>query len=181
MKYFIYGVPGSGKSYIGKILSDKLGYPYFEVDALKRELQLASIKEEDPFVFLGTCQAYKYFGNRNKENIKKGLTAVRGALLNSINNEIKKHKSLVLEGAFLDPTSLLNEEDSRIVLVVVRDEDQHKKQFFSDREENEENKDEFLVARIVQDLLLEEASTLKGVIILENSAISLDDFISNLN
>ena len=71
-KIFIYGVPGSGKTYISQKMSDNLKLPLFEADTLKEELKKLTTKEDSPFLFLGTCQAYRHFGELNDENVIKG-------------------------------------------------------------------------------------------------------------
>lgn len=162
---FIYGVPGSGKTYISQKMSDDLKLPLFEADTLKDELRKLTTKEESPFLFLGTCQAYRYFGELDSENVIKGLKAVRQALANRVSEEIEKHGEVVIEGAFLDPNLL--KDTGKLILVITTDEGQHRNQFFEHRENNEINAEEFKATRIIQDFLINEAKNL-SIEIMEN-------------
>lgn len=146
MKIFIYGVPGAGKTYFSKALGKELNLSIFEGDKLKKG---------EP----GTCQAYKLFGDLNEENVIKGLMFVRNALKETVNNEIEKHESLILEAAFLDPNELKNK--GRIILVTNQDEKKHKEYFLKHREKLLDFKgNEFKAARIVQEYLIKEAEKL---------------------
>ena len=162
---FIYGVSGSGKTYISRRISADLKLPLFEADTLKDGLRKLTTKEESPFLFSSTGQAYRYFGELNKDNVIKGLRAVREALAESVSKEIKGHNEVIMEGAFLDPNSL--KDLGKLILVITSDEERHRKQFFQHREESENNMDEFRSVRIIQDFLINEARDL-GVEVKEN-------------
>lgn len=156
---FLYGVPGSGKTHISRNMAAELHLPLFEADALKDELRKSTTKEKSPFLFLGTCQAYRQFGELNAEHAIKGLAAVRQALAGRVDEEIQKHDEMIMEGAFLDPK--LVQKYGRIILVITPDEQHHRKQFFEHRENTEANLQEFKAARIVQDFLINEAKDLQ--------------------
>src|SRR4030042_750262 len=96
---FIYGVPGSGKTHFSRALQEKLGVPLLEADALRDEAQKNTTKEKDPFLFVGTCQAYKNFGELNSENCIRGLKAVRETLNNAVLSALEGYRGVV-EGAF---------------------------------------------------------------------------------
>ena len=162
---FIYGVPGSGKTFISRKMADSLNLSLLEADTLKDELRKLTTKEESPFLFLGTCQAYRYFGESNEENIVKGLKSVRQALHDRVDKEIEIRDDLMVEGAFLDPNLLI--ERGKIILVITSNEEQHRKQFFEHRDDNEDNRNEFRVARIIQEFLIKEAKNLP-VEVIEN-------------
>ena len=155
---FIYGVPGSGKTYISQKMSNDLKLPLFEADTVKDELRKLTIKEESPFLFLGTCQAYRYFGELNEENAVKGLKAVRQALADKVSEEIKKHGEVIMEGAFLDPN--LIKDNGKMLLVVTTKEEQHRNQFFEHRDRGDANLEEFKAARMIQEFLINEAKDL---------------------
>jgi 2-phosphoglycerate kinase len=73
-----------------------------------------------------------------------------------IQEEIEKYPNeLILECAFLDPEQVMNK--GKIILLTKKDEESHRKQFFTHREENEKSLEHFKVARIIQDFLIEEA------------------------
>lgn len=164
-KVFIYGVPGSGKTYLSQKIADNLNLPLFEADTLKEPLRKFTTKDKSPFLFLGTSQAFRYFGEPNTENVIRGLKSVREVLADAVNKEIQSRERVVVEGAFLDPNLLKN--DGKLILVITSDEKQHRDQFFKNRENNEANLEEFKAARIVQDFLVKEAKDL-GIEILEN-------------
>ncbi|HEY4474477.1 MAG TPA: AAA family ATPase [Candidatus Paceibacterota bacterium] len=164
-KVFIYGVPGSGKTYLSQKIADELNLPLFEADTLRDELRKLTTKEESLFLFLGTSRAFSQFGELNTENVIKGLKAVREALANRVEKEIKNHDEVVMEGAFLDPNLLKG--CGRLILVVTSEEEQHRDHFFKHRENSMENVEQFKAARVIQNFLINEAKDL-GVEILEN-------------
>lgn len=128
-KIFIYGVPGSGKTYVSQKMSKDLGLPLLETDTLKDELRQLATEEESPFLFLGTSQAYKFFGSLSLNNVIKGLKAVRSALAGRVNKEVESSDRIIIEGAFLDPDLL--KDYGRLILVITSNEEQHRSQFFS--------------------------------------------------
>ena len=158
MKIFIYGVPGAGKTHYSKVLGKKLNLPIFEADKIKKKIF--------PFQNLGTCLAYKKFGGLTPENAKKGLFLVRDALRDTVEKEILKNSDLIMEGAFLDPNSLI--KFGKPILLITSDENKHKRQFLKHREkllDFQEN--EFKAARMIQEFLIAEATGL-GIEIVEN-------------
>src|SRR5689334_21066028 len=99
MKIFIYGVPGVGKTYYAKALGKKLHLSVIKVDTLRKSAQKKTSKKESPFLYLGTCFAYQQFGDLNKANAVKGLLAVRHALAEAVETEIKENENVIVEGA----------------------------------------------------------------------------------
>lgn len=165
-RIFIYGVPGTGKTYVSHLLSDKLKTQVLEGDLIKKEMQKYSSKEINPILFSGTCTAYREFGELNYLNAIKGLKAVREMLKNKVLNEIKNYQNFILEAAFLVPKSLKNE--GMIFLITTIDEQEHKEHFFKHRNKtNDLINSEFKAARIIQGFLIEEAKSL-GIKILDN-------------
>ncbi len=118
-------------------MSYDLNLPLFEADTIKDELKKLTTKEKSPFLFLGTCQAYRYFGELNTENVIKGLKAVREVFKDRINKEIQNRNEVVMEGAFLDPNLL--KDSGKLILVITLDEKQHESQFLQHREKSEKN------------------------------------------
>ena len=166
---FIYGVPGVGKTHLSMELGKKLGLSVYEGDKIKSGLRKIVSKKESPFLYLGTCKAYKQFGELNRENVIHGLLAVREALRVAVLEKGKGHK-IILEGAFLDPGIL--KELGRPILVTTSDEEIHKKQFLSHREKLLDFAgNEFKAARIIQSYLIDEATKLK-IQIIENNGSS---------
>ena len=158
MKIFIYGVPGAGKTYYSKLLGKKLDLPVFEADKLKKKVF--------PFQNLSTCLAYKEFGGLTPENAKKGLFLVRDILRDTVEKEILKNSDLIMEGAFLDPNSLI--KFGKPILLVTTDKDKHKRQFLKHREKLFDiYENEFKAARMIQEFLIVEATGL-GIEIVEN-------------
>lgn len=155
-KIFIYGVPGSGKTTFSLDLKNKTGYPLVEGDGLKVFAQKDKTKEEDPFAYMGVSGAFRKFGDLTEENVIKGLKAVRENMVTYIQAEIEKYPNeLILECAFLDPEQVINK--GRVILLTKIDEQEHRKQFFANREENEKSLEHFKASRMIQDYLIKEA------------------------
>jgi 2-phosphoglycerate kinase len=166
MNVFIYGVPGVGKTHYSKIIGKELGISIIEADKIKRKARENKPKREYPFLYLGTCLAYKQFGELNKENAIKGLLTVRNALREAVEAEINTNEDMIIEGAFLDPN--LVKGFGRVILITSIDEQKHKKQFLRHREKLFDFKgNEFKAARILQEYLINEAKSL-GVEIVNN-------------
>lgn len=166
-KIFIYGVPGAGKTTFSIELAKKLGFPIVEADALRNIARKEKTRKEDPFVYVGTKEAFREFGALSEENVMKGLLAVRKSMERYINEEIAKYTNgLIMEAAFLDPNVLQNQ--GKLILIVTSDEQKHWKQYFTWREKTDDDKETFLATRMVQDYFIKEAGEL-GVMVLENN------------
>ncbi len=166
-KIILYGVPGAGKTYVSQKMAQDLDLPLFEGDQWKAELRKHTTKEQSPFLFFGTCQAYRYFGALSRDTVLAGLHAVRKALADKVMEEVQGQSKGIFEGAFFDPNLL--QEAGELILVVTVNEAQHRKQFFEHREESQDNLNELNAARIVQEFLINEARNL-GVRVTENQA-----------
>jgi len=167
-KVFIYGVPGSGKTYFSRQLCHKINYKLIEADKLRDSLQKNTTKEKNPFIFLGTCQAYQCFGKQTQENVVKGLQAVRATFSEIINEKIDEYKEgFIMEGAILDPQELSKVKNATIICLITKSGIQHKNQFFKHRTKNSEAMDEFVGARMIQEFLVEEANEY-NIFILKN-------------
>ena len=151
-----YGVPGVGKTYITKELSNILNLPLIELDTFRGILQKGKKISDYPFLFYGTTEAYKSFGDPTEGNIIKGLISVRKAMENTVKQSLDSLKSRsVTEGAFLDPRYSINY--GTVILLVQEDEGRHRTQFFKNRKNTEENNQSFIVSRILQKYLIEES------------------------
>lgn len=171
-KVLIYGAPGAGKSSTTVRLGALLAIPTFEGDYLREHVAQGEKTEvEDPFLYVGTKEAWKLFGDFNRANIVKGLKAVRSSMLPYVDNELAKHEKVIFEAAFLTP--LVYNDKWPLILVVTKDEAKHRQQFFSKRPQSHINEQNFTASRILQDYLINEATDL-DVEIVENDA-SLDD------
>lgn len=171
-KVLIYGAPGAGKSSTTVRLGDLLSIPTFEGDYLREHVaQSEKTEAEDPFLYVGTKEAWKLFGDFNRDNIIKGLKAVRSSMLLYVDDELAKHEKVIFEVAFLTPQ--VYDGKLPLILVVTRDEAKHRQQFFGKRQESHINEQNFAASRILQDYLISEAADL-NVEIVENNA-SLDD------
>lgn len=178
MRIFIYGVPGSGKTYFSKIVGRDLGLQIIEADSFKKKVQTRKPKDKYPFLYSGTCGAYKQFGQLSQETAVKGLTSVRQAFDKFIQNEIKRKDQFVLEGAFLNPLSF--KDKGILILIVTTDEKKHQKQYFQHREKLLDiTHSEFRAARIIQEFLIKEAKGL-GIKIIENDASGVTLDITNI-
>ena len=77
---FIYGVPGVGKTYLSRKIHQQLDLPLIEADSLRKEAHRQYTKQQNPFVYLSTTDAYTEFGDQTDGNVIKGLLAVRHAM-----------------------------------------------------------------------------------------------------
>ena len=151
-----YGVPGVGKTYITRSLSSDLNLPLIELDSLREPLQQGKDISNYPFLFYGTTEAYKFFGEPTKENIIKGLISVRKAMESAIKQTLDNQRSkFIAEGAFLNPAYAMGYGD--VILLVQEDENKHRIQFFENREDTEDNNKSFVVSRLLQEYLIEES------------------------
>jgi 2-phosphoglycerate kinase len=164
-KIFIYGASGAGKTTHSIEIKKQLGFPLVEADYLREMIaQKEKTIEEDPFVYVGTKEAYRYFGDLNEENVIKGLKAARLSMSPYVMNEISKYtNNLILEGAFLDPEKLSNL--GKLMLVVTLDESKHRDQYFHHREKNDKHIESFTAARIIQSYLIKEAGKFNAEVI----------------
>lgn len=168
-KIFIYGVPGVGKTYYSKMLGKKLNAPVVEGDKIRDECKKVNTKKINPFLFLGTCEAYSEFGDLDYRNVAKGLLAVRQALNDAVLTEISKHDKLILEAAFLNPAQLKN--FGEVILLTTIDEKAHEKRFLNHFEKRFDiQRNEFRAARLAQQYLIQEARKLE-VEVVENNKL----------
>lgn len=151
-----YGVPGVGKTYITRNLSTRLNLPLIELDTLRKSLQEVKNVSDYPFLFYGTTEAYKFFGEPTKENIIKGLISVRKAMENTVKQRLSNLNSkFIAEGAFLDPKFAIDHGD--VILLVQENENKHRIQFFRNRENTKDNNKSFVVSRLLQEYLIDES------------------------
>jgi 2-phosphoglycerate kinase len=167
-KHFIYGVPGVGKTTIASDFAERHNYLYLELDFLRQKAQELVLREQEPFIYEYSTEAWKKFGELNKENAVNGFLAVRQAFRKYITEELSLHGvGYVAEAVYIDPATVQDSE-SIVTLLVTNDEDQHYSHFFLHREHSEEENTQFRAARYIQEYLLEEATNL-GVKVVENN------------
>lgn len=165
-KYFILGAPGVGKTTFSQLLHTKLNIPLVEGDYLREILaQKEKTEEQDPFVYVGTKEAFRKFGDLTEENVIKGLHAVRKSMESYVEKEISLHDKIVLEAAFLEPSHVI--KYGKVILVTCSDEEKHKLQFFEHRNKTFFNEEGFKAARILQQYLIKEARKY-NLLIIEN-------------
>lgn len=168
MNIFIYGVPGSGKTYYSKLFAKEHNLKAFEADTLRKIAQQDKPQSQYPFLYVGTCQAYKLFGDLNKEHATQGLLAVREALRDVVEDKTKQLEGYIIEGAFLDPLHVSAFGIPK--LLVTLDEARHKRQFYRHREKLlDVYGNEFRSARFNQEFLIQEAQELGIEIIYNNN------------
>jgi|SRR3989338_2510968 len=176
-KIFIYGVPGAGKTTVSLELQSKLQYPLVEADALREIAQKEKTEREDPFVYVGTTEAFRKFGELSEDHAIKGLQAVRKSMAPYVSRKIFEYPDrLILEGAFLDPEKIC--EFGKLVLIITSDEQKHSSHYFEHREQNENNTKAFQAARIIQGYIFREAS-MYDVSIIENGKAP-DDLVMKM-
>ena len=163
---FIYGVPGSGKSTLGSLLSKELRLPFFETDTIKAIAQKEKTIKTNPYYFLHTTEAYKALGKRTPKNIIQGLLNVRKAFEDLIFEKILLFKNGgVIEGAIFDPKKFIN--IGQIFLLTIPSDRKHRKQFLVHRTKESFMNGQFENARIIQEYLITEAKKF-GIPILKN-------------
>jgi 2-phosphoglycerate kinase len=157
---FLYGVPGSGKTFMSVKLGKKLGIKVIEADKFRKILQKSITQADDPFLYSSTCKAYQLLGDLNKENVINGLLKVRKSLTEFVSTQAYISDNFVMEGAFLDPNLLIH--IGKPILIVTKDEETHKRRFLMHREKLLDiYQNEFRAARIVQEHLIKEANKLR--------------------
>jgi 2-phosphoglycerate kinase len=118
---------------------------------------------KDPFLYVGTKQAWRHFGELNAENVIKGLLAVRKSMQPYTEKELTGLHNVIFEASFLDPKKSAN---GKLYLVVTLDENKHREQFFRERKffhpqyGSNELEEGFKASRLIQAYLIEEA---KGI------------------
>src|SRR5260221_12644106 len=120
---FIYGVPGSGKTYFSQLLGKHWHTPVIEGDKIKDRARTGKNKNENPFLFYGTYQAWKQIGKLNKDNVIKGLMAVRAAMYEAVEEEIENRDDCILKAEFLDPHMVI--EYGSTILLTTQNEAKH--------------------------------------------------------
>jgi 2-phosphoglycerate kinase len=171
-KHFIYGVPGVGKTTIASEFARRHNYLYLELDFLRPKAQELAARKQEPFIYEYSTEAWKRFGELNKENAIKGFLAVREAFQKYIAKELSLHGvGYVAEAVYIDPTAVQDSE-SIVTLLVTNNEDQHYSHFFLHREHSEEENTQFKAARYIQEYLVEEATSLRVKIIENNQTDS---------
>jgi 2-phosphoglycerate kinase len=181
MNILIYGAPGNGKTTISRLLHKKIELPIFEGDYIREVIaQSDESEEEQPFIFVGTKQAWRRFGMLNSKNVIKGLKAVRKSMLPYVNETVSTQNNLIFDAAFLDPSKY--QSKAKLFLLVTLKEEVHYEHYFVNRIKTKEIEEGFTASRIIQNYLVEEAQKLP-VIVIENDSdpeIIVDRIISYL-
>src|SRR5665213_27871 len=109
-KYFIYGVPGVGKTTIASAFSKKHGLLHIELDSVRYKTQEYVKIEQNPFIYEYTTAAWKKFGiTLTENNAVQGFLAVRDAFRDYIQKELSLHGAgYIAEATFIDPKSLIS-------------------------------------------------------------------------
>jgi 2-phosphoglycerate kinase len=173
MQILIYGAPGAGKTTASKLLHEKLKVELYEGDYLREVVLPNEVGEsDDPFLYVGTKQAWRQFGELNAENVVKGLKSVRKSMWPYIEKVLAQYPEVIFEAAFLDPTVF---QHNKLYLVVTTDELKHREQFFRGRKYfhpqygSNELEEGFQASRLIQDYLLAEAERLTVSVIRNKS------------
>lgn len=171
MRILLYGVPGSGKTTISGLLAQEHGLRLVSGDYLRDVAKTEHTKDEDPFAYTGTCQAWAEFGALTPEHATKGLRAVRKSMQPYVVAAITSNPDCIFEVAFLDPHDYL--DTAQLYLITTPDEQRHRKQFFQERMITNDTTSEFTASRLVQDYLISEAKALNVPIIVNDGVSSL--------
>ncbi|WP_299317541.1 gluconokinase [uncultured Maribacter sp.] len=111
---FLMGVSGSGKSTIGKLLADKLQFPFFDGDSFHPEANVKKMKEGHP---LNDDDRQGWLEKLNEvgiENLSTGAVIVCSSLKQKYRTILGKnlannHQFVYLEGSFELINTRLNE------------------------------------------------------------------------
>ncbi|MDO6472052.1 gluconokinase [Maribacter sp. 1_MG-2023] len=111
---FLMGVSGSGKSTIGKLLADKLQFPFFDGDSFHPEANVKKMKEGHP---LNDDDRQGWLEKLNEvgiENLSTGAVIVCSSLKQKYRTKLGKnlennHQFVYLEGSFELINTRLNE------------------------------------------------------------------------
>ena len=109
----ISGSPGTGKTTLAIKLADILKIDQIvSTDILRTALRSVSNPNQNPFLFTVTHESWRYFGEKNKENMLKGFFEHCRTLYNVINYLIEKSveegRDIIIEGAHLTPEFIEN-------------------------------------------------------------------------
>ncbi|NTW14575.1 MAG: hypothetical protein HGA31_06150 [Candidatus Moranbacteria bacterium] len=165
MNIYIYGVPGSGKTTLSKMLGESLGRACYEADTVRAAAQAGKTFDSDPFYFLPTTEAYKAIGERTPENVINGLLQIRKSLGDIVEREVSLREDAIIEASFLDPDRLMS--SGRMLLLTIPSETLHRERFLVHRTEDSLTNGQFENARIIQEFLIAEADRL-GIDIIMN-------------
>jgi 2-phosphoglycerate kinase len=103
----ISGCPGTGKTTTAIKLANFLGIDQLVSTDIIRSVLRSSNKEENPFLYSVTHEAWKYLGEKNSDNIWNGFLEHCRPLYPSMNYLIQKSfsegRDLILEGAHITP------------------------------------------------------------------------------
>lgn len=164
-RVFVYGVTAVGKSTWAKKLSQAEDLPYIDGDNIRKQEYLfseAGIK--DVFAKIGTKSAWKMYGERTPENIRRGLRDLRKGINAFMLERIKDKPNFVFDAAYIDPQLCL--ENAEVYLLVCRDEASHRRRMFTrDKLDISINEERLANARALQEVFIEEAQRLNIQII----------------
>lgn len=172
-KHFLYGVPGVGKSTIAAQVASNNNLFCIELDDVRPKAQKLVSRDEEPFVYEYSTEAWKRFGKLDKITAVEGFLAVRQAFQKYIAEELSQHgDGYIAEAVYVDPNLVTEDKEAVITLLVTRSEELHYSHFFLHRKHTDEEDSQFRAARLIQEYLIEEAEKL-GVKILENNNIDV--------
>jgi len=104
----ISGSPGTGKTTLSIKLADILNIDQLvSTDVLRTTLRSISSEDKNPFLFTVTHESWKYFGERNYENIWSGFLQHCRTLYPTMNYILEKSmdegRDIIIEGAHITP------------------------------------------------------------------------------
>jgi 2-phosphoglycerate kinase len=169
---FLYGVPGAGKTYLGEKLKKRYNFDLVDADTIQERARNGKDKQKEPFLFHDITEAYKEFGDPTKENVIKGLKAVREVMHPYIIGHLQSQTiDMIVEGSFVTPS--LCRAYGPLYLVINQNPKIYEMRFFEHREKTPEMLTAFQNARIMQNYLMEEAYGLSIQIITSDDNIVL--------
>ena len=105
---FISGVPGTGKTTLAMKLAQELGIDQVvSTDTVRAVLRSVGDENKNPVLFSVSHDSWKYFGEKNAQNIWKGFTAHSKLLFPVMVYMLKKSfeegRSIIFEGVHITP------------------------------------------------------------------------------
>ena len=171
-KYFIYGVPGVGKTTFASTFAKQHNYKYLELDYLRIKSQKTTIREKEPFIYEYSTEAWKKFGELSIDTAVEGFLAVRKAFQKYIALEIAQfNEDLIAEAVYIDPL-VAKTLKSKVTLIITSDEKLHYSHFFLHRDNSNEEDMQFKAARYIQSFLIKEARDL-NIEIIDNNHLNI--------
>lgn len=108
---FLSGVPGTGKTTLAMKLAERLKIDQVvSTDTIRFVLRSVSDESKNPILFGVSHDSWRYFGEKNAQNIWKGFSAhcefIFPVMVYMINKSFEEGRSIIFEGVHITPAFL---------------------------------------------------------------------------